>query len=456
MKKEELRNVDGSDSLHPNRSGDVVVVLKPPYQFDAATFGQTIAFSQFFGQHGYLPETVDFASGVNMHATFVAAGPGIRKQDPVAGVRAVDLAPTLSFLLGFPGPINARGKILYNLLPSPGQYKEASILYITDFHGQLTPLSQTADTFGSPSYAIGGAAFLKPWFDWYRAEAKDGVITLAGGDSVGATPPISNFFGDKPTMMTLNMLGMSADTLGNHNFDRGSQYLRTELIPMAQFPYLAANVVFQNNNKLPPEWKASEVFQFEGFKLGVVGYTLPELPTLIFPGYLDPFKVTDPAAAINAEVAKLKSKGKLNAVIAVGHMGGDGTNITNPDPDSPLVQLADSLVGVDAVFGGHTHYPVHQLPAQRRAGNGDPQRRPTLQPHPPGRGHEHQSGDLQDGRLPQALGYRRDAGSSHPGADRRTQHGTGTDLQHGDRQLDPLHPAGGCLRPSGWPAVRIA
>ena len=85
LKKEELRNVDGSDSLHPNRSGDVVVVLKPPYQFDAATLGQTIAFSQFFGQHGYLPETVDLASGVNMHATFVAAGPGIRKQGPVAG-----------------------------------------------------------------------------------------------------------------------------------------------------------------------------------------------------------------------------------------------------------------------------------------------------------------------------------------------------------------------------------
>ena len=120
MKKEELRNVDGSDSLHPNRSGDVVVVLKPPYQFDAATFGQTIAFSQFFGQHGYLPETVDFASGVNMHATFVAAGPGIRQQGPVAGVRAIDLAPTIAFLLDIPGPINARGKILYNLFPSPG------------------------------------------------------------------------------------------------------------------------------------------------------------------------------------------------------------------------------------------------------------------------------------------------------------------------------------------------
>jgi 2',3'-cyclic-nucleotide 2'-phosphodiesterase (5'-nucleotidase family) len=354
LKKEELRNVDGSDSLHPNRSGDVVVVLKPPYQFDAATLGQTIAFSQFFGQHGFLPETVDLESSVNMHATFVAAGPGIRHQDPVYGVRAIDLAPTISFLLKFPGPINARGKILYNLLPSSGQYKEATLLYITDFHGQLTPLTQTADNFSSPSFGIGGAAYLKPWFDWYRLEAKDGSLTMTGGDAVGASPPISNFFGDKPTMTALNMLGLDADTFGNHNFDRGSLYLRTELIPMADFPYLAANVVYPNGT-YPPEWKPSAVFDLDGFKLGVVGYTLPELPTLIFPGYLDPFVVTDPAIAINKEVANLRLKGKVNAIIAVGHLGGDGPVITDPAATSGLVELANSLVGVDAVMGGHTH-----------------------------------------------------------------------------------------------------
>ena len=369
MKKEELRNVDGSDSLHPNRSGDVVVVLNPPYQFDAATFGQTIAFSQFFGQHGYLPESVSLADGVNMHATFVAAGPGIRHQGPAKGVRAIDLAPTLAFLLNVPGPANARGKILYNLLPTPGQYKEVTILYISDFHGQLTPLSQAADNLSAPgtnpSCAIGGAAYLKPWFDWYRADAQgngnngptlsnvNNVLTLSGGDTVGASPPISNFFGDIPAIDAMNLMGLTADTLGNHSFDRGSDYLRTVLIPHSNYPYLASNVVFQDSGKLPPQWKASQVFNVGGFKLGVIGYTLPELSTLIFPGYLNPFKVIDPAAAINAEAASLRSKGKVNAIIAVGHMGGDGTGVFNPT--GALVDLANSLTGVDAVLGGHTH-----------------------------------------------------------------------------------------------------
>lgn len=354
MKKEELRNVDGSDSLHPNRSGDVVVVLNPPYQFDAATFGQTIAFSQFFGQHGYLPETVNLADSVNMHATFVAAGPGIRKQGPVYGIRAIDLAPTISLLMGFPGPINARGRILYHLFPSPGQFKEATILSLSDYHGQLAPLSERSDTFG-PTFAIGGAAYLKPWIDWYRAEAPDGSIFVTGGDSVGATPPISNFFGDQPTIHALNMMGLSADTLGNHNFDRGQEYLRTVLIPLSNFPYLAASIVYPDG-KYPPEWKPSHVFQFEGFKLGVIGYTLTELPSLIFPGYLDPFVVTDPVAAVNAEAANLRSKGKLNAIIAVGHIGADPTASTVTSPQDPLLGFANSLVGVDAVVGGHTHF----------------------------------------------------------------------------------------------------
>ena len=79
----------------------MVVVLRPPYQYDAATLGQRIAFSQFFGQHGYLPNLVDIPHNVNMHATFIASGPGIKKSNtPVPGVRAIDVAPTVAYLLG--------------------------------------------------------------------------------------------------------------------------------------------------------------------------------------------------------------------------------------------------------------------------------------------------------------------------------------------------------------------
>ena len=356
MLKEELRNVDGSDSLHPNRSGDVVVVLRPPYQFDAATPGQRIAFSQFFGQHGYMPELVDIPHNINMHATFVAAGPGIRKQaTPVAGIRAVDLAPTIAFLMNIPGPQNARGKILTSLTDSPGRWKVATILDISDYHGQLVPLSEAADTLG-PLFAIGGAAFLKPWFDTYRAQAPNGSITVAGGDSVGATPPISAFFGDTPTIEIMNMMGFSSDGLGNHNFDSGQAYLRNTLIPLASYPFLTSNIVNPATGKTPAEWKPSQVFDlFDGFRLAVIGFSNSDLTTLIFPGNLNPFVVTDAEAAISVEAARLRSKSKVNAIVAVGHEG--ATDGVFNSPTGPLVTLADNLGGVvDAVVGDHTDF----------------------------------------------------------------------------------------------------
>jgi 2',3'-cyclic-nucleotide 2'-phosphodiesterase (5'-nucleotidase family)/predicted AlkP superfamily phosphohydrolase/phosphomutase len=359
MKKEELRNVDGSDSLHPSRSGDVVVVLRPPYQFDAATPGQRIAFSQFFGQHGYLPNLVDLAHNVNMHATFVAAGAGIRHQDPVAGIRAVDIAPTLSFLMGVPGPQNARGKILYNLFPSPGQFKEVTILDISDYHGQLIPLSETADNVSgtgasNPTFGIGGSAFLKPWFDLYRGEAPNGSLTIAAGDSVGATPPISAFFGDKPTIEVMNMMGMGLDGLGNHNFDRGQQYLRTQLIPLANFPYVSSNVVDANGNT-PAEWSKSRVFTFGGVKVGIVGFSNDDLPELINPTGLTPFHVANSTTSVNAEAAKLKAQG-IKSIVAIGHLGATAGTLTAPT--GPVVDLADNVQNVDAVIGDHTDFQV--------------------------------------------------------------------------------------------------
>lgn len=360
MKKEELRDVDGSDSLHPSRSGDVVVVLRPPYQFDAATPGQTIAFSQFFGQHGYLPNLVDLAHNVNMHSTFVASGPGIVHSDiPVPGVRIVDLAPTLAFLMGIPGPQNARGKILYGLTQNPGRYKEITVLDVSDYHGQLVPLAEAADNLAAPgtnpTYTIGGSNSLKYWFDQYRAEAPGGSVTMMAGDSVGATPPISAFFADTPTIELMNLMGVQLDGLGNHNFDRGSAYLRNTLIPLANFPFTSANVV-DNNGKTPAQWSPSVVFDtFDGGKVGFVGFTNEDAPTLVAPGAFSPFHVDPRLARVQAEVNRLKTK-NVKTIIVIGHDGATAGTLTNPT--GPLIDLADALTGVDAVIGDHTNFQV--------------------------------------------------------------------------------------------------
>ncbi|MGH2375745.1 MAG: alkaline phosphatase family protein [bacterium] len=104
---------------HPTRTGDVVVVLKAPgYQFTASRRGVTIADNQVFGQHGHWPDAVDLRRNVNLHITFIMAGPGIRSGVVLRRVAMADIAPTLAVVLGIPTPAHSQGRVLRpGLLP---------------------------------------------------------------------------------------------------------------------------------------------------------------------------------------------------------------------------------------------------------------------------------------------------------------------------------------------------
>ena len=453
IKREDLINVDGSNSLHPSRSGDVTVVLRPPYQFDAATPNQRIAFSQFFGQHGYLPELVDIAHSVNMHAVFVASGPGIRKQAAVAGIRAVDVAPTAAFLLGVPGPQNSSGKILINLTTKPS-LKIGTILDISDYHGQLVPMAEAADNLPAPSvnnvFDIGGSATLLPWFDYYRAQAPNGSITMAAGDSIGATPPISSFFGDTPTIEFMNAMGFDVDGLGNHNFDAGQAYLRGTIIPMANYPFISSNVVMPNG-QTPAEWSPSTVFSFDGFKLGMVGFTNEDAPQLVFPGNFGTFEVRPRVPAVTAEVNRLRASG-VSAIVVMGHDGADAGTLSAPL--GPILDLT-AIAGVDVVVGDHTNQQVHAVVNGKLVvENLSKSARFTRDPgrHRPA----HEDRRVRQRRLPQAVERRNHPGPGHPGSDQRAQRHPPTAPQRGHRVVQRPDPALRQVRPRRRPAVRVA
>lgn len=117
FRKEELRDVEGTDALNSISSGDVVVVLQPPYEFDARQrrLGQPFAPSNF-GQHGYLPNLVNLDRNVNLRAAFLADGPRIQRGLEIEGVRAIDIAPTVALVLDVAPPVNTSGRVLEEML----------------------------------------------------------------------------------------------------------------------------------------------------------------------------------------------------------------------------------------------------------------------------------------------------------------------------------------------------
>ena len=83
--------------------GDVVYALRP----------------EFDGAHGKQLPSVSFGIA-GQHCTFVLAGPGVKEGLALQGqVRAVDVAPTLCYMLGIPMPRNVEGGVVYEALTDP-------------------------------------------------------------------------------------------------------------------------------------------------------------------------------------------------------------------------------------------------------------------------------------------------------------------------------------------------
>jgi 2',3'-cyclic-nucleotide 2'-phosphodiesterase (5'-nucleotidase family)/predicted AlkP superfamily phosphohydrolase/phosphomutase len=367
LKKEELTDVDGSDSQHPTRSGDVVVVARPPYQFDAATPGVAIAPSEFFGQHGYLPDLVNLRRNLNMHGTFVAAGPGIRDRGPVAGVRAVDVAPTLAFLMGFPGPQTAQGRVLFDILEGGSRYFDAHLLGINDFHGNLTGAAQIyTDPYSGFRGAAGGAAVLARYLKERKRAYPAGTTVLThSGDAIGASPPESGLLQDEPTIRMLNEIGFDVGAPGNHEFDEGleellrllnggpSQFPPGSTFEGQNFPLVSANIVDADTKE--PIFDPYLIKRIKGVPVAFIGATTITTPTVVEQGAVDGLEFLDEAEAVNSYVPELKRKG-VEAMVLLIHEGGTQDRFPFGTISPRISDVTRALdPEVDVVMSGHSH-----------------------------------------------------------------------------------------------------
>jgi 2',3'-cyclic-nucleotide 2'-phosphodiesterase (5'-nucleotidase family) len=346
-----------ADMASPTRTGDLVVFSASPYQFDAETPGTLIAKSQFFGQHGYVPDVQNLAGNINMRATFIAGGPGIAKATVKA--RTIDLAPTMAYILGIPEPQQSEGRVLTEILKGGSSIKPISIVGLTDFHGQLE--QSTLATFDNNiNVPVGGAAALATMFDEEFASLPGPGLLIASGDNVGASPANSGLLQDMPAIDVENAWGLKATSLGNHEFDYGQERLK-EHVARANFPFLATNVVEADTGQIPDYLQPSKVFDVNGIKVGVIGAELQSTPDLVSAGATAGLQFLDEATRIKAESNRLKALG-VNVQVVVIHQGtANGLNpIGNAAGvawDGPILPIADALqdTTVDMMFVGHTH-----------------------------------------------------------------------------------------------------
>lgn len=240
----------------------------------------------------------------------------------------------------------------------------------------------------------------------HKATANDAsTITVAAGDLIGASPLLSAAFHDEPTIEALNKMRLQIASVGNHEFDEGYR----ELLRMqrggclkdgdgrnnqdsclggkdfagADFQYLSANVKWdeQGDHQRPTVFPATKVVRVEGIKVGFIGMTLEDTPTIVTQSGVAGLTFTDEVRTANRLVPALKERG-VEAIVVLLHEGAVPTDSTAYDGctgvTGPALDIAKKLSPeIDAVVSGHTHQPYncmvkdpepdrHQQP--RRAG----------------------------------------------------------------------------------------
>ncbi len=256
---------------------------------------------------------------------------------------------------------------------------ELQFLSVSDWHGQLDPLF----VYGQGTF--GGAAQLSTYFQQERANNPN-TLTLTAGDSFGASPPLSSFFGEVPAVESMNLMGFDVDGLGNHNFDKGIDHLQ-QMIDIADFPYVSANLKNVRDNLRGV--KPYQMFRMGGVKVAVVGLTNPEAPTLVFPGSFGTIEITDPVDAANRAQRDARARG-ADVVVVIAHMGVTSFD-GNGDPVGPIIDLANGVRGIDAIFADHTGVEysgvVNNIPIIENESRGRTYARVTMDVQVSGSGH---------------------------------------------------------------------
>ena len=228
-----------------------------------------------------------------------------------------------------------------------------TLLNINDFHGRIGPAGN-GDT----------VAFAGTVEEQRALAGEDSTLFLSAGDNVGASLFASGIQQDQPTIDVLNVLGLQASAVGNHEFDKGFDDLVDRVVPEFDAAYLGANVYTKGTTE--PAMQEYEIFEVDGVRVAVVGAVTDWTSTLVTPTGIAGLDFGDPVDAVNRVAAQLtdgdEANGEADVIVAEYHEGASAGVVDGSTLEQELAKGGDftkiveaTSPEVDVIFTGHTH-----------------------------------------------------------------------------------------------------
>ena len=196
------------------------------------------------------------------------------------------------------------------------------------------------------------------------------VILVDCGDAIQGEP-IGTLSKGEYIIDIMNEVGYDVATLGNHEFDYGSERL-LELSEKAEFTYVSCNFERIDGGHVFEPYKMIEA---DGLNIAFVGISTPYTLTSSAPSYFQnengefiySFNQDETGERLYEEVQNAIDEAKADGadyIIAISHLG-----YTMDCSPWTSIEVVENTVGIDVIMDGHSHSEVPCERIKDEAGN---------------------------------------------------------------------------------------
>ena len=237
--------------------------------------------------------------------------------------------------------------------PAEAGETHAVILATSDMHGNIRGFSYENNT----ETGNNGMARLYSYISRVREE-NPLVFLVDGGDDIQGTILTDDIANKKPeephpVMAAMNEMGYDAMTLGNHEFDWGTETM-LKITGQAAFPVLAANALRPDGE--PVTGGGWTIIERGGVRLAVIGVVTPDVP--VWDGQKEGVgELTFEAADTAVKKAIAEIGGRADIIMVSAHMGEYAEFDEDGGSDS-AIRIVEENPEVDLLQVAHMHITV--------------------------------------------------------------------------------------------------
>ncbi|MGI6668567.1 MAG: bifunctional metallophosphatase/5'-nucleotidase [Acetivibrionales bacterium] len=213
--------------------------------------------------------------------------------------------------------------------------KKITIINTADIHGHILYDEEIGYFSMDTANIIRGMPILKTLADSVK-KSNENTLMLDSGDMFHGTNE-ANIDKGKAVVEIANMMGYTAMTIGNHDFNFGLDRLK-EIKSQLNFPILCANV-FENGVSIFEQYR---IVEMDGINIGLFGLTHEESLEYANTRDIENITIEDAVSVAKRIVPLLRDK--CDVVILISHLGQEKD-----------IELAKEVDGIDLILSGHLH-----------------------------------------------------------------------------------------------------